>query len=303
MSDKKNSGVGCLAQTFEQWILKQDSGWKEKYKRRGTMTVNITPAPESRVGPSAINTQLLTPDPSPSSSPSSSPSPVRRCRPIDGAFSPIWKLAQLSTPPVSPNSSPKPTSSSTSSTEPPVPAPGGPLFATMYFEVRESPKGGLGAFAVQDIEEDTVIMAEEPLFKATFVEVFYEFEKLSKEKRGEYLSLYAWSGIERHKVLAIFSTNRFTISNAQCGIFLKSSRFNHACHPYATCSYRWDEEKNQMVTRSVMSIKKGQEITIAYSRNPSALHFNYGFWCDCPGCPEPKKAKAAAQRISGEWIY
>jgi hypothetical protein len=100
-----------------------------------------------------------------------------------------------------------PSSSSSSSTSRSSEAE--PLFVTDFFEVRKSPKGGYGAFATKDIEKDTVIIAEDPLFRATYLEVFYKYEALPAEKRDEYRSLFGWKGVSDHQVLAIFKTNRY----------------------------------------------------------------------------------------------
>lgn len=83
-----------------------------------------------------------------------------------------------------------------------------PLFITPFFEVRKSPKGGYGAFATKDIEVGTVIMSEKPLFRATFGEVFYEYEQLTFPQKVEYRSLHGWSALAKNRVLSIFKTNR-----------------------------------------------------------------------------------------------
>jgi hypothetical protein len=86
----------------------------------------------------------------------------------------------------------------------------------------------------------------------------------------------------------------FDTSESQGGIFLKSSRFNHACHPFSTCTYKYDFAQNRLITKTLYSIPKGQEITISYSPDAGTLYDNYGFYCDCRGCPSPAKAKADA---------
>ena len=40
-----------------------------------------------------------------------------------------------------------------------------------------------------------------------------------------------------------------------------------------------------MVFTTLSDISKGQEITISYANVPTHLYQNYGFFCDCPGCP------------------
>ena len=90
---------------------------------------------------------------------------------------------------------------------------------------------------------------------------------------------------------------RFETGKGIGGIFLKSSRFNHACHPYSTCTYRWDEAMNKLAFTTLMDVKYGEEITISYTNKPQTLHHNYGFDCDCPKCSVPKDLKEV-QKIS-----
>jgi hypothetical protein len=154
--------------------------------------------------------------------------PPARPRPSRQSF----QLQLLLTPPSSPNlasrrggntntPSPPPTltpSSSSSSSasfsssisrSPEAP----PLFIVDFFEVRKSPKGGYGAFAIKDIEKGTVIMSEEPLFRANYLEVFYKYEALPAEKRDEYRTLFGWKGVSDHHILAIFKTNRYVTTS------------------------------------------------------------------------------------------
>lgn len=140
------------------------------------------------------NTQSPTPQPSPPASP----------KPISPAKA--WLLSisampeepfQLSSPPPSPSSTSQPANINL------------PSFANDFFEVRTSTKGGLGAFAVADIPNDTIIMAEEPLFRAEPVQIFWKYEALSDEQKKEYKTLSCWYGVEDHKIQAIFTTNRY----------------------------------------------------------------------------------------------
>jgi hypothetical protein len=73
----------------------------------------------------------------------------------------------------------------------------------------------------------------------------------------------------------------------QTGVFLTCSRFNHACHPYTNCTYKWDKERECMVVSTLRRVKQGDELTISYmgwSVDRNLLKENYGFECDCPGC-------------------
>jgi hypothetical protein len=89
------------------------------------------------------------------------------------------------------------------------------------------------------------------------------------------------------------------MGEGKAGIFLKSSRFNHACKPYATCSYRYDPIQDRLIVTTTCKIKKGQEITISYTSCPSNLFENYGFYCDCPGCPPAREVIATAKYFRG----
>ncbi len=99
-----------------------------------------------------------------------------------------------------------PTSSFSSSSDTNIGSP--PLFTTEYFEIHKSTKGGYGAFASKDIEKDTVIMIEKPLFRSDFMGVFIELEKLTREERKEYRALYGFEKLEPIRDLSIFKTNR-----------------------------------------------------------------------------------------------
>ncbi|QSZ32407.1 hypothetical protein DSL72_001981 [Monilinia vaccinii-corymbosi] len=185
-------------------------------------------------------------------------------------------------------------------------------FENEFFEVRTSPKGGLGCFARTDIKMGTEIHSEEPLFISGVLQVHYNFEQLTPKQQAAYLNLHGWHGLANHKIVAIFQTNRyvihlrsshlpsivkyriiqlihnchsFHINGSKCGIFLNSSRFNHACPGFRNCSYNFDKELNKMAFTALDDIEKGQELTIAYASTPNDLYQNYGFFCDCPGCP------------------
>ncbi|KAM0310011.1 hypothetical protein ACHAO8_008487 [Botrytis cinerea] len=169
---------------------------------------------------------------------------------------------------------------------PPSPPPEkAPTFENEFYEVKRSPKGGLGCFAKVNIESETMIHSEEPLFLSSMVQIYYHFEQLTAEQQAAYLKLHHWHGLAAHKVLAIFQTNRFHVPGGKSGIFLNSSRFNHACPGFCNSTYDFRKDINKMVFTTLRDISKGQEITISYANVPTHLYQNYGFFCDCPGCP------------------
>ena len=153
--------------------------------------------PSTRARPSRESFQrqlMLTPPASPTSS-------LRR-----------RNTKNLSPPTLTPSSSYSSSSSSSSNTSTSSSSSSSafpPLFVTEFFEARRSPKGGYGAFAIRDIEQGTVIIAEKPAFRAEFMEVFTLYEKMAQEIRDEYRTLHGWEALSDHPVLAIFKTNRY----------------------------------------------------------------------------------------------
>jgi hypothetical protein len=159
--------------------------------------ISPSASPEARVDRQiSANTQLPTPNPSPPGSPKLI-SPAK-----------AWLLSVSATPEELGLSSSSQSSPNCSFNSTPSQAEE-PTFINDFFEARTSPKGGLGAFAVVDIPKGTVIMAEEPLFRADPVEIYWKYEALNDEQRKEYRTLSCWFGIEDQRVPAIFTTNRF----------------------------------------------------------------------------------------------
>lgn len=80
-----------------------------------------------------------------------------------------------------------------------------------HFSIRPSPKGGMGAFALSDIPESTVIMKELALFLATDGkgQLAEELGKLSAEERTEFGKLACYELLDRDRDIAIFKTNRY----------------------------------------------------------------------------------------------
>jgi hypothetical protein len=91
-------------------------------------------------------------------------------------------------------------------------------FSNKYFKIRPSPKGGLGAFAIEDIPNNTAIIAENPLFRChLYEEIEWSVDRLPRRLKDEYFSLYHWAGVDQNKVHGIFKTNRYVFNAArQC---------------------------------------------------------------------------------------
>jgi hypothetical protein len=81
---------------------------------------------------------------------------------------------------------------------------------TEFFEVKNSPNKGYGAFAIKDIEIGTVVISETPLFRCYFSDVFHKFEEVTREQRAEYHTLHGHMTLAPdNKILAIYKTNRY----------------------------------------------------------------------------------------------
>ncbi|EPE33933.1 SET [Glarea lozoyensis ATCC 20868] len=277
-----SGGIKSTDFDFEQWLTKGDSGWKKKYQKfdQEKSKPNKVKLQQTRSCASSVGAS--------SGRHSTQSSPTT-------SFSSSF-LDRSSTLPTTNLSIP--TTSSDENEEDGPPAweinysisarpQFDPTFRTEYFEVRSSQNKGLGAFAMKNISKGTCIMEEPPLFRGNFDKVYHEYHKLTEEEADEYLSLHAWTGSSRRdtqKISCIFATNRFRMSEDEDGIFLKCSRFNHSCHPFATCTYEYDEETDRLRITALRDIKAGEEITISYTRDASSLYDNYGFNCDCPAC-------------------
>ncbi|KAI9732698.1 MAG: hypothetical protein M1818_007432 [Claussenomyces sp. TS43310] len=156
---------------------------------------------------------------------------------------------------------------------------------SQYFDIKQSAKGGLGAFAVTSIPKDTIILSEGLLIQGKTTNFLEAFDRLSSSKQAQFMRLHAYDRLDTNKVLAIFKTNRFAVSNTAAGIFLVASRFNHSCHPL--CTYLFDVVNQKLVLTTTNDIPAGQEITISYGYCASDLLECYGFLCDCGHCYLP----------------
>ena len=145
------------------------------------------------------------------------------------------------------------------------------------------------------------------------------FRDLDSEKQKKYLDLYgpldgqrgkrlisfitasksctdeSWlKDIEKHaKIASIYAFNAFVVSNTEQAIYETSTRFSHSCQPncYITSEYR--KGSNEQVWRTILPIKAGEELTIAYTEDHSSKPTHFRRWkylttkdftCHCPRC-------------------
>ncbi|KAM0509975.1 hypothetical protein ACHAQF_002767 [Verticillium nonalfalfae] len=173
--------------------------------------------------------------------------------------------------------------------------PGQPLFSNEFFEIRKSPLGGMGAFAVQDLGPGDMILMERAVVRSTDVDrdLIRHFTNLSASDKGLVLDLamhkpsrIAHDDSLHTRLKAIFTTNYFacTTKAPGHGLFLVASRFNHACRPHMNVNYGFDRELDALVfTVAGGQVKAGTELTINYGKDAASLKAVYGFECACGG--------------------
>ncbi|KAM0276847.1 hypothetical protein ACHAQH_006323 [Verticillium albo-atrum] len=192
--------------------------------------------------------------------------------------------------------------------------PNQPLFGNEFFEIRESPLGGLGAFAIQDLDPGNLILAERAVIRSTDVgkDLIRNFEGLSVDDKGLVLDLAMYkpryvNGDDSlyARLKAIFTTNYFacTAQSPGHGLFLVASRFNHACRPNMNVNYSFDRELDAIVfTVAGAAVKAGTELTINYGKDVASLNMVYGFECACGGeCKTFRQMQAAREWGLSSW--
>ena len=173
--------------------------------------------------------------------------------------------------------------------------------------VKSSPGKGQGVFAARDLSRGQRVLVDTPFFVVTkpynYHKVLRAFEGLSFTNRKQYMQLSCPDRLDDAQltdVMRIFEANCFNIGE-KAAIFLKATRFNHSCLP--NTYYSWSQNRAEIVFHSMVTIPKGEEMTICYGRHflsrlerRSELRI-YNFQCQCPACrPETAFGQASEAR-------
>ncbi|KAK3383060.1 hypothetical protein B0T24DRAFT_672989 [Lasiosphaeria ovina] len=151
-----------------------------------------------------------------------------------------------------------------------------------FFEIRPSPLGGLGAFAVRDLKHGETILIEQPILRTTHFSFGSDFYNLSEDDQAVILALHRPDGPDG--IDGIVRINAFQIPGG-VALFQVASRFNHACAPVRNVRYGYDAARNAMTfTVSVYEVPRGAELLIMYGSNTLELYRTFGFRCSCGGC-------------------
>ncbi|KAI0008719.1 hypothetical protein F4779DRAFT_641435 [Xylariaceae sp. FL0662B] len=167
-------------------------------------------------------------------------------------------------------------------------------FSNEFFEVKESPLGGRGAFARRDLKQGEIVIVEAPLFRSTKDTIYDDLEKLSPEHREAFHRMHAYPRTPNaDHTWSIFLTNSFAVRPVSC-LYLVTARFNHACKPANNVSYYISRRGNLIILHMNQDVEAGTELCISYGEvSPAELYRSWGFRCACGSCPSLSDADMA----------
>ncbi|KAM7224423.1 hypothetical protein V8F06_000204 [Rhypophila decipiens] len=153
-----------------------------------------------------------------------------------------------------------------------------------YFEIKQSPKGGLGCFAIKDLKKHDLILMETPILKTDGFNLYRDFRALDEETQKIYMGLHAIEAEHLDQVERIKRANAFQIPGG-IAILGIGSRFNHGCGHKRNVSYTYDPRRNVMSFEVMHDIvPAGEELLVTYGGSLTNLYQSFGFRCQCGGC-------------------
>ena len=188
------------------------------------------------------------------------------------------------------------------------------------FELQDSPKGGLGLFAVRKIPSGTCILSEDPIISMSRTlhedqeAIESAFSALPKDDRKQYRKLFDAEKSRMSQVVSIYYSNCYNkddfsytssgspavggSSNSHDGgscIGFLASRINHSCVPNVSFSYLHPSPSHPMGRMQFYAIKdipRGKELFANYEKavwvphkqRQQTLGLHYGFECTCEAC-------------------
>lgn len=150
--------------------------------------------------------------------------------------------------------------------------------------------------AVSDIPTGTIVYEGNPLFTVSTDDrdvLESEINKLNNEDRTriEILVKDFYPGTGSDDIIEKVKLNAFMLENGRVGMHYLASKLNHSCQ--ANCS--WYSVGNRLVFRSIVDIRKGDQLTHCYYPICSITHSvvkrrqivkENGFYCECDVCNE-----------------
>ena len=170
------------------------------------------------------------------------------------------------------------------------------MHSDALFEVRPSPKKGLGAFAIQDIPAGTCVHTEVPFIvylrygSPTEQDLELLYDAMEPKEREIFSSLRLHNRPFSSKAEA-FRINQFEVEHGFVGMFIAGSRLNHSCLPNVVSMPSIGRYGLEMY--AVRPIAKDEELTFTYTDDynymPTAMRRSHSqqlmhFTCSCEAC-------------------
>ncbi|KAI9163965.1 SET domain-containing protein [Paramyrothecium foliicola] len=169
------------------------------------------------------------------------------------------------------------------------------------YSLQDIPGKGQGLIATGRILKGTRIISEPSILpvprslttskKKVAADLAKKVAALNRDKRDAFFSLQNAFKDEATPELGIIRTNALPLGSAALtgGIFLESSRINHACMQNAQNT--WNDDLQKLTIHAIRDIEEGEEITILYlpTRGNRAfrqrvLQQSFRFHCSCQLC-------------------
>ena len=171
-----------------------------------------------------------------------------------------------------------------------------------WCRMQSIPGKGQALVAAQTISKGCRILTDAPLLtfprqgsdSATSLMVAAKLRLVSKDQQRAFFGLHNNHGGSLPPFLGIAKTNALPLGPqaTEGGIFLLTSRINHACLP--NCQHSWNSSRGEITVHAVRDIEQGEELTIIYcdtlpsKQRRAELQNHFGFECACKVCSLPK---------------
>ncbi|PVH89174.1 hypothetical protein DL98DRAFT_579878 [Cadophora sp. DSE1049] len=155
-------------------------------------------------------------------------------------------------------------------------------------------KGGIGAFAVQNIKNSTEILVEEAIMKGTNEHICKEalFSVLSEEKKTRVVALQSLCSCKVKPCTETPLTHVLEVNSYETpsgpALYELAARFNHDCLPNIARGF---SKEGFLIFCAGRDIKQGEELTVNYTMIPGSTKTRRGyllekfdFLCKCHGC-------------------
>ncbi|EKX51628.1 hypothetical protein GUITHDRAFT_134519 [Guillardia theta CCMP2712] len=164
------------------------------------------------------------------------------------------------------------------------------------FQVVDIAGKGKGVIALRGFAKAERVMYERRILSCRTLSgirpIAKSFKKLSEAEKNAILDLFP----SEADLFKKFSTNSMSCGEEDelgmdSGLFVTMSRLNHSC--LSNTNHWYEPYLKSKVLFACRDIAEGEELTIAYSSEPSNKQYllsHYGFVCTCEACSNPEIA-------------